>query len=54
MIKLFWIVEEYECSHHDISQAIYNIHVRVVSDIQTLVFRLEFVYPLQHGRSCCK
>ena len=25
------IVEEYECSHQDVSQAIYNIRIRVVS-----------------------
>ena len=33
----FKIVEEYECPRQDVSQTIYNIPVRVVSDIPTQV-----------------
>ena len=34
---------------------IYNMSGRVVSDIQTRAEgEIEFVYPIQHGRECCK
>jgi hypothetical protein len=36
IIHLFYIVEEHECSHQDVSQAIYNMSGRV--DIQILAF----------------
>ena len=42
IINLFLIAEEYKCIDvSDVSQATYNIRVRVLSGIQ-------------HGRLCCK
>jgi hypothetical protein len=37
IIDLFYIVEEYEYSHQDVSQAIYNIHVCVVNEVYLVI-----------------
>ena len=48
------IVEDCECSHQDVSQAIYNIRVRVVSGILLSPSARVCISDIQHGRSCCK
>ena len=47
--NIFRISDEYERLHAFGSHTIYNIRVRVASDMQSLAFGLEFLYPTQHG-----